>query len=423
MFFGGWYFFKRLSNLTYYVITYPGAHDNFIYSMKKLNVLFISHDSGSGGAERCLFDLVSRINRQQFNIYINTPDDNLLNHKLKKNAINYTVSFTDRWIPYSKDWGINHLFKFMKSLRARIWSIEIKINNLNIDLVYSNTITCIDGAIAAKRMGVPHIWHIHENITGNRSLKSYLPIFLTYRIVQFVCRHFIVVSKAVAHHINGPDIRIHPIFNGVDIEKFNSNKTNFLKKELEVPESTKIIGQVGTLMPAKGIMTFIEAAEAVLTSTTNKQIAFILVGSGTDKYTAAIKHKISNSMFHNHFFLLGQREDIPEIMAEIDILVLASESEGLSRVVIEAMGSGKPVVATKCGGPEEIIVDSETGFLVPVKNAQAIAEKVTFLLAHPEQAEKMGQQGRLRAQSTFNMDQYVQNIEKVMISTINNEKK
>ena len=386
--------------------------------MRKLNILFISHASGGGGAERCLFDLVSQINTQKFNVYVNTPYNDELNRELRKNNINCTVSVVYRWIPSREVWGIKHLFNFFKSLRVRIWSIETKIENLNIDLVYSNTITCIDGAIAAKRMGVPHIWHVHENVVGNCSLKSYLPISLTYKIARLFCTDFIVVSKAVAHHLIGSCINIYPIFNGVDFEKFSIKKNNSLKNELGLTESTHIIGQVGALMPAKGFMTFIEAAEALLTSTLNKELAFILVGSGSNEYTEVIKNKIAESLFPHHFYLLGQRENIPEIMNELDILVLASKSEGLSRVVIEAMAVGKPIVATRCGGPEEIIVDNETGFLVPVGDTRAIAERVKLLIDDSELASQMGRKGRQRVKEHFSMEKYISSIEQVITKTI-----
>jgi glycosyltransferase involved in cell wall biosynthesis len=387
---------------------------------KKLNILFISHLSGSGGAERCLFDVVSRINREKFNVYINTPYDDELNHKLKQNNISYTISFTDQWIPLSQNWGIDHLFKFVKLLRARIWSIETKINNLSIDLVYSNSITCIDGAIAAKRMGVPHIWHIHENVDGNRSLKSYLPIGLTYRIARFFCTHFIVVSKTVARHINEPGINVYTIFNGADFKKFSIKKTNSLKNELCLAETTKIIAQIGSLIPVKRVEVFVEAAETVLSSKSNKELAFILVGSGEDEYTEVIKNKIANSPFSHHFFLLGQRQNIPEIMNEIDILAITSESEGFSRVAIEAMAAGKPVVATRCGGPEEIILDHETGFLVPVGDAKAIAERLILLIDNSGLASQMGKEGRQRVKEHFSMDKYISSIEKVIIGAVEN---
>lgn len=386
--------------------------------MRKLNILFISHASGSGGAESSLFDLVSKINRQKFHVYVNTPYEDELTLKLKENYIDCTVSVVDQWIPSIDSWGINHLFNFLKTLKARIWSIETKINNLSIDLVYSNSITCIDGAIAAKQMGIPHIWHIRENIAGNRSIKSYLPIGLSYKIAQFFCSHFIAVSRTVAHHFNGPDTNVYFIPNGVDLEKFSVKKTNSLKSELGLSESTRIISQIGMLIPVKGIMTFIEAAEVVLSLTSGKDLAFILVGSGSDEYIEVIKNKIANSIFAHHFFLLGQRQNVSEIMNEMDILVHASESEGFSRVVIEAMASGKPVVATRCGGPEEIIIDNETGFLVPIGDARTIAERLILLIDHPELMTQMGKEGRQRVKEHFSMNNYISSIEKAITETI-----
>ncbi|QPK65311.1 glycosyltransferase family 4 protein [Methylomonas sp. LL1] len=386
--------------------------------MNKLNILFISHASGSGGAEQCLFDLIAHINDEKIKVYVNTPYRDHLTAELDKINIPYFVSFTDQWIAPIDKWGIKHFFNFIVGLRSRIWSIQSKIKEHNIDLVYTNSLTCIDGAIAAWRMEVPHIWHIHENLIGNHSIKSYLPTQLTYKIANFFCKNFIAPSNALAHILTNPTIKVHTIFNGIDLKKFKYKTNDRIKTELGLSTSTHIVGQIGSIIPIKGVITFIDSAEKVLATTLNKDLAFVLVGSGSKEYTAVIQNKVAKSPFRQHFHLLGQRQDIPQIINELNIVILASNSEGLPRVVIEAMAAGKPVVATRCGGPEEIIVDGETGFLVPVKDAQAIANKVTYLLEHPNQAQAMGEKGRLRAQKLFSMDQYIQNIEKVIIETV-----
>lgn len=387
---------------------------------KKINILFISHDGGSGGAEKCLLDLTSRMDKNKFNIYVNIPHKGYLSEALESNRIPYFIAETALWLPSPRAWGARHLLNFFKTLRPRLWSIETKIQNLDIDLIYSNSITCIDGALAAYHMNIPHIWHLHENIQGNQGIKSYLPLGLSYYITQFFCKNFISVSSKVSSHLLSKKSSINIVHNGVNINKFSYHPNDCLRKELHIDNDTKIIAQIGSLIPAKGLSTFIQAAEILLSKHPAKKTIFLLIGSGPEDFTTTIKEQINRSTFKQYFFLLGQRNDISQIISNIDILLLCSESEGFPRVLIEAMTASKPVIATRCGGPEDIIIDGETGFLVPINNAHVISTKIKTLLDQPILAKKMGNNGLHRAMKLYSMEKYIKSIEQVIIKVINN---
>ena len=101
--------------------------------IKKLNVLFISHAGGLGGAEMCLFDLVSHLSKEEFNVYINVPIKGGLSANLEKAGIPYFVNTTGVWIPSKPNWGVMHVVRFIKTLLARTWSLETKIKNYKIN--------------------------------------------------------------------------------------------------------------------------------------------------------------------------------------------------------------------------------------------------------------------------------------------------
>ena len=387
--------------------------------MRKLNILFISHAGGSGGAEKCLFDLISNLNKEEFNIYINVPVKGELSEVLEKTSIPYFVSITQRWIPSKNGWGIMHAVRFIKTLRARIWSLETKIQNLNIDLVYTNSITCIDGAIAAYRMQVPHIWHLHENIKGNSSLKSYLPLSLTYFIANKMTAHFIAVSNIVASLLPKAirENKVDVVYNAISLSNFDTLQNISIHEELALSRNTRLVAIIGG-HPLKGHKVFIEAAQIVLTKKPSEHVAFILIGEFETSYLATLKQLINTTQAPHLFNFLGHRNDIAAILSSIHTLVLTSESEGLPRVVIEAMAAGKPVIATRCGGPEELVVDGETGYLVPINDAGAIAQHLSYLLDNPEFAQEMGQRGRKKVETDFTMDRYVGNIERIIKKVI-----
>ncbi len=381
--------------------------------------MFISHDSWNGGAEGCLFDLVSRIDKHRFNVYVNLPSKGALYDRLIENNINCFLNHTDMWVPYSDKWSKRHFLEFFKSFYRRISVIEEIIKQYNIDLVYSNTITCADGAFAAKHMGVPHVWHIHENVEGNNSIKSYLPLRLIYKIIAILASEIIVVSESVAKNIRSDAKSIRKIYNGVDIAKFSIPKSSFFRNNLGLRSDVKIIAQIGSVIPAKGVNVFVDAAELLLDTQIDKNIAFLVVGSGPDEFKRQINEKIQKSKFSDKFFHLGHCENIPQLMSELDVLVLASESEGFPRIIIEAMAAKKPVVSTRNGGSEEIIIDNFNGFLVPKNCPNDIAEKLFTLLINQELAERIAQNGHDWVMEHASMENYIDSIQKTLLDAIN----
>ena len=97
----------------------------------------------------------------------------------------------------------------------------------------------------------------------------------------------------------------------------------------------------------------------------------------------------------------GYRGDVPALLAGCDVFCLPSSAEGLPLVVLEAMAHGRPVVATPAGGTAELVVDGETGILVPPADASALADALRSLLADPERARRMGEAGRRRVLAEF----------------------
>nr|MQY69267.1 glycosyltransferase [Bacillota bacterium] len=109
----------------------------------------------------------------------------------------------------------------------------------------------------------------------------------------------------------------------------------------------------------------------------------------------------------------GSREDIPKILKVMDIFVLPSLWEGLPIVLLEAMASKKPIVATDVIGNKEVVVDGKTAFLVPPKNPGRLAEKIISLIKNKPLREKFGESGRRRVEETYPLDRMVKETEEV----------
>ncbi|MBI5286781.1 MAG: glycosyltransferase family 4 protein, partial [Deltaproteobacteria bacterium] len=196
--------------------------------------------------------------------------------------------------------------------------------------------------------------------------------------------------------------KLIPIYCGVDLGDFTEEGLLDIRDELKLApdrsiqgldKGTKLIGWVGRLEEVKGCFVFLEACRLIKEEF--PEVKFLLAGDGP------LRKEIEDwAEVHlkGSLLLLGHRTDIPKIMRGIDIFVLTSLNEGFGLVLVEAMAAGKPVVATNVGGVSEIVLDGETGLLVPAGGSEGVARAVETLLSNPALALGLGKKGKERAQ-------------------------
>ncbi len=207
-------------------------------------------------------------------------------------------------------------------------------------------------------------------------------------------------DRGLAEGVGNPS-QYTVIRSGIELAKFKSARVDLDSKrqELGLRPSMPVVAMVACFKPQKGPLDFVEVAGMV--SVDFSEVQFLLVGDGVLR--RRIEERIKRLGLEDKVALAGWRRDIPEIMATIDILVLTSLWEGLPRVILEAMGSAKPVVATDVGGNREVVIDGETGFLVPADDPSVMAQGVLSLLRDPARAATMGKDGRERLSQEFDI--------------------
>ncbi|MBE0470380.1 MAG: glycosyltransferase [Methyloprofundus sp.] len=380
-----------------------------------INILIISHSGDSGGAESSLLDLLRNINRDKFNPIVIIPHPGPMADKLKEINILFYCRFIDHWIPLAKAFGVKHSVNFLKSLRGRIWSISHLIENHNIDIIYTNTILPLDGALAAKKHGIPHIWHIREYPIGNKDIKRYFP--WPHIIVNYLSSHIITNSKNLKLKIKSKLISrpISVIYNGVTK---NDNNQPFFEKQ--IPLDKKIITTVCAITPRKDLKTFLLAAKIL--TTIRKDISFLIVGTGEPSYIQELKFLIESYNIAPFINFMGQRKDAIDIMKKSNVVTLTSTQEAFGRVIIEAMSVGTPVISTSSGGPSEIIENEVDGFLIPIGDAKALASIINKILDNPEISKKISDNGIKKSSKIFNIENYVKSIESIITTTYSSSK-
>lgn len=206
--------------------------------------------------------------------------------------------------------------------------------------------------------------------------------------------------------------KIFSVPTGVDLERFDPEKTAPAFR----PGGFSI-GMVGVLRSWKGHNFFIEAAPEILEHIPDA--VFYIAGDGPQLEN--IKGLIRDRSLESRVLLLGHREDIPEVMASLDIIVHPSYGhEGVPQTLLQALAMKRPVVASDTGAIKEIVIDNKTGFLIEPGNPEQIAGKVTELYRHPELRARFGEAGRKLVEGDYSFENMLGKIELLYAKLFNN---
>jgi glycosyltransferase involved in cell wall biosynthesis len=289
-----------------------------------------------------------------------------------------------------------------------------------IDLVLANDPRALlYTALAAPLVRVPYVWHVHDLVTGRGRFQKAALLARPAR--------YIAISRAVAdslvRHGCRPD-RVSIALNAVDTERFHpSTDGRRFRAELGVAPGALLVGAVSRLLPWKGLETFIEAAARLDASLPGA--VFVVIGdvvrhpahpSEALRYRDALYALRARLGLQERVRFLGRRSDMTAVMAGLDVLVHTAVDEPFGRVLIEAMASGKPVVATDGGGVPEIVQDGVTGYLVAPRDPEALARRIEAV-ADPARRTRMGRLGRERAAALFGLPRYREAIEAAVAET------
>jgi glycosyltransferase involved in cell wall biosynthesis len=202
------------------------------------------------------------------------------------------------------------------------------------------------------------------------------------------------------------------IHNGIPYEEYLKPYPN-AKKNLGLPVDKLVVTMIGRINPGKGQLFFLEIAKRFLE--TYPQFHFLLVGDpfpGYEPIQEEMKSVIQKNGLEESVTDLGFRKDIPEVLAATDIFVLPSIlPDSFPTVILEAMASGKPVIATRSGGAEEMVSEGETGFLIPIGDVEKGVEAIFQLVKDPAKIESFGEAGRQKVLNNYNLNTFKEKIE------------
>ena len=256
-------------------------------------------------------------------------------------------------------------------------------NNLDVIHTHSSVDSWL-GGVVGKLSGVPVIRTRHVSLPVN----DFFPNHLLYSYIpQRILTSGNMISDIVKQVRCVDSNKVVSIPAGVDLRKFDSEISGEkIREELKVDSNQILIGKIGVVRGWKGHNYFLEAIPLILKKIPSAR--FVIVGDGPG--FKEIKSKVKLAGIDNKVDLLGHREDVPEIMAALDVQVLASfAGEGTPQVIPQAFAMKTPVVATKIASIPDLLGQGERGILIEPENALSLAEGVLKLIRNPDIAKRL----------------------------------
>lgn len=361
--------------------------------MSKVNILYIIEGGFPGGAELNLLTVIREIDKTRYQIRV----------CLFKPSVILEEELRELGVPV---FILNFVIKYdiFSILRLSRFMLQEQIDIVHTSLYVSNTF----GRIAAILARVPIIIAWEHGETAKQPSRH----CKINRILARFTNCIIACSKAVKEKIIAiegiPGYKIRVIYNCVDLDKFNPLvDTSAIKSQLGIKSDEILIGSVGRLDKVKGQEYLIEAMPQIIK--VYPKIKLLLVGKGSlESYLVST---ISYLNIKDRVILTGYRRDIPKIMNALDIYICPSLNESLGVSIIEAMSLKKPVIATRVYGIPEVVVENQTGYLIPPKDIDSIVKFVINLLADPEKMRQMGEAGFERVKARFSSGLIIKEIE------------
>lgn len=198
---------------------------------------------------------------------------------------------------------------------------------------------------------------------------------------------------------------------GLDVEYFSPAKPDRdLRVELGLPRGHLLVGLISYLRDYKGHYYFIEAAAQVLKQCGD--VTFLIVGEGPEE--PVIRAHITRLGLNRAVLLLGFRDDLLDVFRSLDIFAIPTiEGDTIPQVLMQALAVGLPVVSTTTGSIPDVLRDRESGFIVPPRNADALARRIGELLEDPALRTRMGRQGRATVVESYSIDRMLDELERV----------
>jgi len=356
---------------------------------KKRTIIHAIDTTGPGGAETVFLDIAQHLHLPYYDNLAIIKGHGWVEDQLKLRGIRYRIV---------KPYGFLSIPYYQQLYQL--------IRHENVALIHAHLLgSTLTYSILSLFTRLPLIATLHGRVDINPRERL---VSIKQAIMRMGVDKLIAVSRDLAAYIQTrklfPRSAIDVIYNGVDQHRYTAAAPAILKAQLQLPDDAILIGSLGNIRPAKNYETLITAVSLLK----NPRLHFVIAGHKKKDLMEQLEAQMNALGVTAQMHFIGFYDNTPEFLAQLDMFVLSSSSEGFSIATIEAMATGLPVIATRCGGPEEILQHLSTGYLVPTENPEELAAAITQLLEQPELAKKIANAGKEHMRITFSLRSMLQ---------------
>lgn len=347
--------------------------------VRKTRILYVNHTGLVSGAEKMLMNILHGLDRTRYEPYVLCPARGGLAAAVHDEG---AVWFPLPAINARFSLRLDRLFRSISPVFQSVRAMRAQIRALDPDIIHANSVRAgIAASLAAAGTGKPVIWHIHDTLPKH-------PFSTAIRTFAFMDRsaRAIAVSQSTEKSFRGMmpfGSRVRTIYNGTDLGRFPLKQPgpSVFRKAIGVSEGDFLVCAVGQICARKGLIELIDALRRIRNEAPDLHVAIVgkVVFSHEEVYLDAMRAAVAEAGLEDRVHFTGELSDVSPALQAADLLVLNSLDEPFGLVLIEAMSSGTPVVATRVGGVAEIVTDQENGWLIDKGDTAALALRLLKL--------------------------------------------
>lgn len=379
-------------------------------------IAFVDQAEDVGGAEQSLLELLPQLDRRRYQpLLLHTAGAAWPSSPELADILHLPVLTPSPLLEAKRDElrpGILASYRHVAASRRPVAELRRAIIEQRADLLHTNALKShLLGGMAATLARVPLVWHVRDILTEPPARSWLLQTARSFK------PYVIAISEAVAEQFTPLRhlLRLRVIHNGIPLDKFQAGPPSpQLQAELGLHPDDEVVLVVGRLTPWKGHQMLLEAMAQVARQRPNARL--LIAGTTTfweTTYEQELRGLAERLGISERVRWLGYRDDVADLLRLCDVFVLPSVNEPFGRAVVEALATAKPVVALRSGGIPEIMRDGICGYLVDPGATGELAAAISRLLADPELAEGMGQEGWRRANRYFDIRRVAREVQEV----------
>jgi glycosyltransferase involved in cell wall biosynthesis len=372
-----------------------------------MKIVFYNHTGMVSGAEKMLLLLLANLPGDRFASTLICPSEGTLQSQAQ--SLGHSTQGT-RPIAARFTYNPLKIVGYLFSVSGAILDTRKKFVSLKPDLIHAATVRAgIVATVATVGTGIPLIWHIHDMLPNH-------PITWAVRSLAHSSKriHLVACSQAAADtlqpfHASSKQVEVIPNGIPMNLATPTAEAVSAKRRDLGIAPSTFVVAIVGMICPRKGQLGLIRAFAKL--KEIEPDSALLIVGSAIfnkdHEYLELLKKEAALLDLGSSVHFLGQRNDVPMLLEVMDILAVNSTAEPFGLVLLEAMRIGKPVLATDCGGPRELIEQGVSGEIVPIAEEAALVEALARLHNSPALRARYGAAGYEIVHRKFTQEIYI----------------